>query len=132
MIEFLEYKQKLLEARGARTILVPIDQRKEFSIDWRGFARQISERDESICPYCFLFNKIGSNKGDNDCEGCPMSAAGNCCTEEDSTYGAVADELTPDGEDEARLGLGIDDALYEFAITKAKEQEYKKRNQNAK
>ncbi len=132
MIEFLKYKQKLLEARGVKATLVPPDQEREFPIDWGSFARQMSERDESICPYCFLFNRIGSyDERDNDCEGCPMSAADNCCTDGDSTYWAVLTELAQDGEEEG-LGLYVRDALYEFAITRAKEQEYKRRNQNAK
>ena len=82
--EYIAKKQKLLEAAGVTTILVPEDQIDD-SVEQ--VALSLLD-DSSICPYCQVF--VNHNW---DCDGCPMYEADNECNADYfNTYSKVRDE----------------------------------------
>jgi hypothetical protein len=81
--EYIEQKQKLLEAHGVKAVLVPIDQ-----IDDTIEQIYLSPfSDASSCPYCQVFYLKWN------CNGCPMKEAGNHCGNSKSTYEDVLRDL---------------------------------------
>ena len=84
--DYIKEKNKIIEKYTGIT-LVPEDQIEEVD---QGPLSMAS--DMNACPYCLLW--FGTP---NHCNGCPMFKAGNCCSDDDSTYHQVTDALCPDG-----------------------------------
>ena len=79
--EYTERKNELIK-KYTEMVLVPEDQIVDMELPEDKMLSM--DNDGNACPYCLVFSD-----SDNGCPGCPMSEAGNCCSNNGSTYANI-------------------------------------------